>query len=64
MSKGEKKDTGKARQYILANTMEAIIGALYLDQGYEPSKKFITKKEGEEEEEKEGEEGEEEEETY
>ena len=33
LSKGETKDTGKARQYILANTMEAIIGAIYLDSG-------------------------------
>jgi len=43
MSRGEKKDTGKARQYILANAMEAIIGAIYLDQGYEEAKKFIEK---------------------
>lgn len=43
LSKGESKDTGKARQYILANTMESIIGAIYLDQGYEASKYFIAK---------------------
>lgn len=43
LSKGESKDTGKARQYILANTMEAIIGAIYLDQGYDASKYFISK---------------------
>lgn len=43
MSKGEKRDTGKARQYILANAMEAIIGAIYLDQGYKSAKKFIDK---------------------
>ncbi len=43
MSKGEKKDTGRARQYLLANAMEAIIGATYLDQGYEVAKKFILK---------------------
>lgn len=43
MSKGEKRDTGKARQYILANAMEAIIGAIYLDKGYEAASKFITK---------------------
>ena len=42
LSKGETKDTGKARQYILANTMEAIIGAIYLDQGYEMAKYFIS----------------------
>ena len=41
LSKGEAKDTGRARQYILANTLEAIIGAIYLDQGYEKAKKFI-----------------------
>jgi ribonuclease III len=43
LSKGETKDTGKARQYILANTMEAIIGAIYLDQGYDAAKYFISK---------------------
>ncbi len=43
LSKGEAKDTGKARQYILANTMEAIIGAIYLDQGYDTAKYFISK---------------------
>lgn len=41
LSKGEAKDIGKARQYILANTMESIIGAIYLDQGYEMAKSFI-----------------------
>lgn len=41
LSKGEAKDTGRARQYILADTFEAFIGAVYVDQGYEPSKKFI-----------------------
>ena len=43
LSKGETKDKGKARQYILANTYEAYMGALYLDQGYEAVNKFITK---------------------
>jgi len=43
LSKGEARDTGKARQCILANTMEAIIGAIYLDQGYDSSKYFISK---------------------
>ncbi|MFZ3011386.1 MAG: ribonuclease III [Minisyncoccia bacterium] len=43
LSKGEAKDNGKARQYILANTYEAFIGAMYLDQGYEIVDKFITK---------------------
>lgn len=41
LSKGEAKDTGRARQYILANTLEAIIGAIYLDQGYDVAKQFI-----------------------
>lgn len=41
LSKGETKDTGRARQYILANTLEAIIGAIYLDQGYDVADKFI-----------------------
>lgn len=41
LSKGESKDTGRARQYILANTLEAIIGAIYIDQGYDSAKNFI-----------------------
>ncbi len=41
MSRGEAKDTGRARQYLLANAMEAIIGATYLDQGYDAAKKFV-----------------------
>lgn len=41
LSKGEARDTGRARQYILANAFEAIIGAVYLDQGYEAAQKFI-----------------------
>jgi ribonuclease III len=43
LSKGEQQDTGKARQYILANAMEAIIGAIFLDQGWDKAKKFIEK---------------------
>jgi ribonuclease-3 len=43
LSKGEEKETGKARLYILANTFEALIGAIYLDQGYEVSKNFVEK---------------------
>src|SRR3989344_4350501 len=38
LSRGEAKDTGRARQFILANTFEALVGALYLDQGYEAAK--------------------------
>ena len=43
LSRGEARDTGRARQYILANAIEALIGAIYLDQGYEPSKQFISR---------------------
>lgn len=43
LSKGEAKDFGKARQYILANTYEALIGAMYLDQGYDVVDKFVAK---------------------
>ncbi len=43
MSRGEAKDTGRARQVILANCIEALIGALYLDLGYEATKQFIIK---------------------
>ncbi|MFA5936855.1 MAG: ribonuclease III [Candidatus Paceibacterota bacterium] len=42
LSKGEAKDNGKARQYILANTYEAYVGAVYLDQGYDVVGKFIA----------------------
>ena len=42
LSRGEAKDTGRARQIILANAFEAVIGAIYLDQGYESAKKFIA----------------------
>lgn len=41
LSKGESKDTGKARQDILANTFESFLGALYLDLGYEKSNDFV-----------------------
>ncbi|OGZ35849.1 MAG: ribonuclease III [Candidatus Portnoybacteria bacterium RIFCSPLOWO2_01_FULL_43_11] len=43
LSRGEAKDTGRARQYILANAFEALIGAIYLDQGYEAVKNFIER---------------------
>lgn len=42
LSKGESKDTGRARQYILADTFEAMIGAIYLDQGYDAADTFIN----------------------
>jgi len=43
LSRGETKELGKARQYILANTLEALIGALYLDSGYDAAEAFIKK---------------------
>lgn len=43
MSRGEAKDTGRARQVILANCIEAFLGALYLDLGYEITAEFIRK---------------------
>ncbi|HEY4514189.1 MAG TPA: ribonuclease III [Candidatus Paceibacterota bacterium] len=42
LSRGESRDTGRARQIILANAFEALIGAMYLDQGYEKAQKFIA----------------------
>ncbi len=44
MSKGESKDEGRARQYILANVFEACIGAIYLDRGYNASRDFIAER--------------------
>ncbi|MFH0923931.1 MAG: ribonuclease III [Candidatus Falkowbacteria bacterium] len=42
LSKGEANDkNSKARQFILANAVEALIGAIYLDQGIRSAKKFI-----------------------
>ncbi|MFH1385787.1 MAG: ribonuclease III [Patescibacteria group bacterium] len=43
LSRGEAKDMGRARQYILANTMESLIGAIFLDQGIEAAGEFIAK---------------------
>lgn len=43
LSKGEAKDIGKARGYILANTYEAYVGAVYIDRGYDVVKDFIAK---------------------
>jgi ribonuclease III len=41
LSRGEARDTGRARQIILANAFEAVIGAIYLDAGYDAAEKFI-----------------------
>lgn len=41
LSKGEAKDNGRAKEVILANGFEALIGAIYLDSGYNPAKKLI-----------------------
>jgi ribonuclease III len=43
LSRGEAKELGKARAYILANAFEAFLGALYLDSGYKPCDEFIKK---------------------
>jgi ribonuclease-3 len=43
MSRGEKNGSPRARQQILANAFEALIGAIYLERGYEEAEKFITK---------------------
>ena len=42
LSRGEARDTGRARQYILANTLEALIGAMYLDRGYGAAEAFVA----------------------
>jgi ribonuclease-3 len=42
LSRGERRGTDRARAQILANSFEAVVGALYLDQGYEATKQFIT----------------------
>ncbi len=45
LSRGESRDkNSKARQYILADAVEAIIGAVFLDQGMRGAKKFIKEK--------------------
>lgn len=43
LSRGERRDVGKARQFILANAVEAVIGAVYLDQGMRATKKLIER---------------------
>jgi len=41
LSRGEKQGSARARAQILANCFEAVLGALYLDQGYDAAKKFV-----------------------
>ena len=41
LSKGEGRDTGRAREYILGNAFEAVMGAIYLDKGFKVSWQFI-----------------------
>ena len=43
LSRGELKDIGRARQIILANAFEAIVGAIYLDNGHDSAKNFILR---------------------
>jgi ribonuclease III len=43
LSRGERRGTDRARAQILANAYESVLGAIYLDQGYEAAKKFIDK---------------------
>lgn len=43
LSKGESRDTGRARQIILANALEALIGAIYLDQGYDAADAYLAR---------------------
>ncbi len=42
LSKGERRDTGRARKIILANAFEALLGAIYLDRGYDAAEAFIA----------------------
>ncbi len=41
MSKGEARDQGRAREVILANAMEAVVGAIYLDAGMAPVQTLV-----------------------
>jgi len=43
MSRGEKRGSDRARQQILANAFEAVVGAIYLERGYEAAAEFIHK---------------------
>ncbi len=41
MSKGEESTGGRDKDYLLANTFEAILGAIYIENGYQECKKFV-----------------------
>ena len=43
LSRGEEKDKGRARSIILADSVEAIIGAIYIDQGYNAAANFVSR---------------------
>ena len=43
LSKGESRDTGRARDVILADALEAVIGAVYLDRGFDAAESLIAK---------------------
>ena len=43
LSRGEKRGTERARAQILANSFEAVVGAVYIDKGYEAAKSLIEK---------------------
>ena len=43
LSRGEAKDEGRAKEAIIANSVEALIGAIYIDQNYAKAEKFIKK---------------------
>jgi len=42
LSKGEEKEDGRARQSILADTFEAVVGAIFIDQGYDTAQRFLV----------------------
>lgn len=44
LSRGEAKDTGRARGVLLANALEALVGAIYIDQGYDAAQRFIKER--------------------
>ena len=43
LSRGEKRGSERAKQQILANCFESVIGAIYIDKGYDAAKEFIVK---------------------